>query len=409
MSPFSRPGRMLLARVLVALSAGSSFAAEPQAELPKATVQFDGLTLRLASAGSNKVMTLMEFVPEGQTLDDWTNMAAIHVYGEPRIGPRKRAEAMVAHIMKTHPEVPVESQDSPDSKQVVVSFAMWDSDKQLVEFNVFGFGTGDGGNDVGLQYAVRKKADWRDFLRQDMQPLRDRLVGMFLRDGMNMAPESDLTAVRLELSPADKAICDRIMGNDADALDAVLASPEERAAVVLLVAAAVAFNRQRLEDSGFLLYCGQFRLRFDEKCFPPKEAQGENPVGSIGSYSVQLGMSINAALMDKPAVLSAVLARVGRWKPRVPADYSPGYAFDRRLAEELALAEAKPQQDGLLSRMDGLATLLNDEEYFAAFQVAKRLRVPGEERLPTKDEHEAARKTMARIEAKKGIAWFGGE
>lgn len=407
MSPFSRPGCMLLACSLVAFGVWSAFAEEPQAELPKATVRFDGHTLRLASAGSNKAMTLMEFFPEGQTLDDWTNMAAIHVYSEPRIGPRKRAEAMVAYIMKTHPEVPVESQDSPDAKQVVVSFAVWDAAKRLVEFNVFAFGTSGEGTDVGLQYAVRRNAEWQDFLRQDMQPLRERLVRMILRDGMNMSPESDLTAVRLALSPDDKAICDRILENDADGLDAVLASPDERAAVVLLVAAAVAFNGQRLEDSGFLLYCGQLRLRFDEQCFPPKETEGENPVVSIRGYALQLGESIDPALADEPAVLSAALARVGRWKPRVPAGYSPGYESERRLTEEEALAATQPQQDEFLGRLNGLATLLNDEEYFAAIQVAKRLRVPGEERLPTKEEHAAARKTMARIEAKRGVVWFG--
>ena len=59
-----------------------------------------------------------------------------------------------------------------------------------------------------------------------------------------------------------------------------------------------------------------------------------------------------------------------------------------------------------LSRMGDMATLLNDEEYFSATQVVKNLCVASEDRLPTKDEYEAALKTLVRIENEKGVDLF---
>jgi hypothetical protein len=229
---------------------------------------------------------------------------------------------------------------------------------------------------------------------------------MLLRNGLHIANESDLTLVRLALCPSDKAICDTILKADADGLKAVLQQPEERSTLVLLVAAAIAFNSERLEDSAFLFYAGQLRLRFDEQCFPPKQIDNKNPVHLMRGYAAELGAKINPAVMHEPPVFSKALARVARWRPRTPSGYQPGYAFDQRLTEEAARAAAEPDRVEFLSRMGDLATLLNDEKYFSATQVVKNLCVVSEDRLPTKDEYEAAVKTLVRIEKEKGIDLF---
>ena len=406
MSPCRRCGRTLLSLCLLAVGAIPMRAEEPQAELPKASVHFDGLTMPLASAAADDVMTLMEFVPEGQTLDDWASLAAIHAYKNGSIGPRKRAGALVAQIKQTHPEAPVDSCDSPDSRQTVVSFALWSPGESFVELNVFAFGADGAGNDVGFQYAIRKKSKPDVFLQREFEPLRDRLVKMILRDGLHVTKESDLNSIRLALSPAEKSICDMFLKNGSDGLNAVLQQPDDRSAVVLLVGSAVAFNDQRLEDSAFLFYAGQLRLRFDERCFPPKETGGRNPIDSMREYSLELGAKINPAVMNEPQVFSKALARVARWKPRVPDAYSPGYEFDQRLTEEEARAAAEPNRAEFLHRMGDFATLLNDDEYFSASQVVKTLSVSGEDRLPTKEEYEAAFKTVTRFEKEKGLEGF---
>jgi len=398
-------GPALLTFCLLAAAAAPSHGVEPKNALPKASIFFDGHTMRLADATANEAMTLMEFVPDGQTLDTWTSLAAIYSYHNARIGPRKRADALVAQIRKTHPESPVSSIDSPDARQSVVSFALWSEGEKFVEFSVFAFGTSDD-TDIGLQYSVRTKSSPEAFLQRDIDPLRDRLVKLILREGMQVSHEQDLTTIRLKLSPAEQAICDTILKDEAEGLKAVLDRPEERSSLVLFVASAVAFNAERLEDSAFLFYCGQLRLRFDEQCFPPKRTDDHDPIRLIQGYSLELGAKINPAVMNEPPHFSRVLARVARWRPRVPSEYSPGYEFGRRLTEEDARVAAEPNRVEFLSRMGDFAALLGDEGYFAATQVVKGLRLPREDRLPTKEEYRAAIETMSRIAKEKGFDAF---
>lgn len=401
-------GRTLLFPVLVCLlmTAGTR-AAEPQANLPKASVFFDGQIMRLAYGASNDAGSLMEFIPKGQTLENWTRLAAIHTYHSERLGPRKRADAILAQIARTQPKAPTASFDSPDGRQTVVMFALWSAGEPFVEFTVFAFGTaGDPDTDVGLQYSIKKTCTPEVFLQRDFEPLRDRLGKMMLREGLRIRSESDLTALRLALSPAEQAICDMIVRDDDECVDAVLQTPEERSAVVLLSAAAVAFNRQRLEDSLFLFYAGQLRLRFDEQCFPPVNNETPDPILAVGNYAAVLGVEINRTAGETPNIMADALSRVARWRPRVPTGYSPGYQFDHRLTEEEARKAAEPNRADFLSHMNDFSALLGDEDYFAALQLVRSLRVPGEDRLPTPEEYEAAKTTMARVAKEKGLEEF---
>jgi len=150
MRSFNRCVQALLVLYALSLGASTSRAEESRAALPKASVHFDDQTMRLAYATSNDAMTLMEFIPGGQTLDNWTSLAAVYVYTNAAIGPQKRADELAAQIRKSNPKSPIASRDSPDSRQRVVSFALWSAGEPFVEFNVFAFGTDANGNDVGF-------------------------------------------------------------------------------------------------------------------------------------------------------------------------------------------------------------------------------------------------------------------
>ena len=133
MRSFNRCVHALLVLCVLSPGASTSRAEESRAALPKASVHFDDQIMRLAYATSNDAMTLMEFIPDGQTLDNWTSLAALYVYQNAAIGPQKRAEVFAAHIRKSNPKSPITSQDSPDSSQRVVSFALWSAGEPFVE------------------------------------------------------------------------------------------------------------------------------------------------------------------------------------------------------------------------------------------------------------------------------------
>jgi len=403
MRPSHRRSHSLLFLCLLVAGVDTSHAGDPQANLPKARVDFDGQSMRLAHAASDSTLTLMEFIPDGQTLDNWKSIAAIHTYTQGSIGPRKRADALVAQIKQSHPEAPVASLDSPDLRQSVVSFALWSAGEPFVEFTVFAFGMGNDGTEVGLQYSVRIQSTPEVFIQKEFAPLRDRLVKMILREGLRISDDNAVTTMRLALSPKEQAICDTIVKDPSAGLRAVLQQPEDCSAVVLFVASAIAIDAKRLEDSAFLFYSGQLRLRYDEQCFPPKITDGRNPIDLIRGYSLEVGAKINPAVMNEPEIFSKALDRVTRWRPRASNAYAPGYEFHRRLTEEAAGLAAEASRTEFLSRMGDFATLLSDKDYFSAAQIVNRLRVQGDDRLPTKEEYAAAVETLARIQAQRGI------
>jgi hypothetical protein len=123
-------------------------------------------------------------------------------------------------------------------------------------------------------------------------------------------------------------------------------------------------------------------------------------------YATELGAKINPAVMHEPPLFTKALARVARWRPRTPSGYQPGYEFDQRLTEEQAREAVESNRVEFLSRMGDMATLLNDNDYFSATQVVRNFCVASEDRLPTKEEYEAAMQTVLRIEKEKGFEYF---
>ena len=104
MRSFNRCVHALLVLCVWSLGASTSRAEEWRTAIPKASVHFDDQIMRLAYATSNDTMTLMEFIPDGQTLDYWTSLAALYVYQNAPLGPQKRAEVFAAQIKKSNEE-----------------------------------------------------------------------------------------------------------------------------------------------------------------------------------------------------------------------------------------------------------------------------------------------------------------
>jgi hypothetical protein len=208
--------------------------------------------------------------------------------------------------------------------------------------------------------------------------------------------------------PAEKDLYEKL-AKDPDqvgALETVLKTPDKFSALILYTGAGVAFKEKRLEDSAFLFYAAQLRARFDQKCFPPKETGGDDPFLVYSVLSQELGSVINPAIMAEPKTFAKAIDRVKAWTPKASKEYTPGYEFTHRLPEESALLAAKPNRDEFLGGMGGLAVLLNDAEYFAAFRVSQAYNLTRDDKRPTKEQNEKATETMKRIEKRRGLKGF---
>jgi len=210
-------------------------------------------------------------------------------------------------------------------------------------------------------------------------------------------------------SPAEKSLYDKLAKGDIKALETILGEPEKYSAVILYIGADVALAKERLEDSGFLFYAAQLRARFDKECFSAKGTGAESPFLLFAALSEELGSIINPTLMAEPKTFSKVIDRVGNWNPKAPQEYSPGYEFTERLSEQDAVEAAKKYRTKYLSDMGDLSKLLNDAEYFAAFQVVQAYNLGPDDKGPTDQEKEKAMSTMRRIQKDKGLSGFVDE
>jgi len=218
-----------------------------------------------------------------------------------------------------------------------------------------------------------------------------------------------LSTVGLAQSPAAMDLYGQLLTSSdrVEALETVLKTPDEYSAVILFLGAGVAFGGERLEDSAFLFYAGQLRMRFDQKCFPSKGTGSEDPLLPLLAISQGLGIGINPAIMAEPKAYKRAIDRLKKWTPKAPEEYTPGYEFNERLSETDAHEAAKPNRTEFLSRMDDLATLLNDAEYFAAYRVIRKYNTDRDDKVPAKkEEYEKATETMKRIEKDKSLKGF---
>jgi len=207
-------------------------------------------------------------------------------------------------------------------------------------------------------------------------------------------------------SPVENDLYEKLAKGDVKALETVLKTPDQYSALVLYVGAGVAMKEKKLEDGAFLFYAGQLRARFDQKCFPAKGTGGDSPFLVYAALSQGLGSTINPAVMADPKTFAKVIARVEKWNPKAPKEYTPGYEFKERLSEKDAHEAAKPNREEFLRRMGDLSRLLSDAEYFAAFRIIQAYNLASDDEGPTKEQNEKATETMKRIEKDKGLKGF---
>ncbi len=147
-------------------------------------IQFDGAKLLLAWETDNDGNTIKEFIPSGETLENWTKLAAVREY--PTLNDaRGFAEMMVQRLAADSPDAASKISDGAKPGEVVLDFVMWPKDKSFAEFNVWKFRDGPNGGLVADQFAVREYKDPEGFLK-NLKPVRERLVSAMAKDGLHV-------------------------------------------------------------------------------------------------------------------------------------------------------------------------------------------------------------------------------
>jgi hypothetical protein len=213
------------------------------------------------------------------------------------------------------------------------------------------------------------------------------------------------SALTFAQTPADKELLERLeKGPDkTKALATVLATPDEFSPSILHKGMIVAVHEKRIEDGTFLLYAGLFRADFDTECFPPHGLAGVGPF-IVNSVTAQLLVpTLTRAAMNDPVTFAKIIDRLKKWNPKLAKNYHPGYEFKEQKSEKAALEATKAKRIEIIRMLTDSSTLLNEAEYFAAYQVNQKFKRASEDKRPTKEQNESAINTMKRIENDKGI------
>jgi len=170
--------------VPVVLLALCGLASADQGELTKDTVEFAGKKLFFAFEGNNPGETFREYIPAGQKLDSWTELASIRKYPELHSIP-DFVGSMVRSLKRTNPSAKSAILENEATGEVVLDFVTWPADGSFVEFNVWKFSESDHGGILAVQYAVRNYDDPTGFMKS-LRPLRLRLVDLMATEGIKV-------------------------------------------------------------------------------------------------------------------------------------------------------------------------------------------------------------------------------
>lgn len=102
---------------------------------------------------------------------------------------------------------------------------------------------------------------------------------------------------------------------------------------LVLMASAVAFGKERLEDAVFLFFAGMLRLRIDLAAFPPNE-DDEDRDKMIMSATAIMAPRLVPLLLEHGDLLPKVVTRLERCNLTPPPGYDPGWTSDDKPTSE---------------------------------------------------------------------------
>ena len=182
--------RLLLPIALALPLLATAMLVAADGDRPKDVVSFDGTTLVAVARDQQAGGPVIEFIPAGEDLEAWTRLASVRVH-EQAPGAKELARELVKQVKANYPQSPVAISEDPDTDTAVVDFVIWPEDWKFVEFNIFKYYRLDEGPVVAEQYAIRAYDDTEGFLKNELKPLRARLLPLMAEEGLRLGEEAE--------------------------------------------------------------------------------------------------------------------------------------------------------------------------------------------------------------------------
>jgi hypothetical protein len=118
---------------------------------------------------------LAEFTPEGETVNNWTNLFAYYVFPQSGDNPLSMVEAVGKAVKEANPDANYALYEENSADSAIIDFLTWAPGSDELEFNVFRYMPAEYGPGlIALQYAKRFK--FGDLDVEGLRALRKRAV-----------------------------------------------------------------------------------------------------------------------------------------------------------------------------------------------------------------------------------------
>lgn len=149
-------------------------------------VEFDGHKLVLAFEDKNEALFLKEYIPEGETLEKWTKLAAFFEYPQQN-EPSVISDAIVSRLKEKDASVEkrLHVLHHKQTDDVILDFITFPDDFSFAEFNVFRFSKRPGGGVIAHQFAMRAYGEESTPFVKGLKKVRERLVLLMATKGLH--------------------------------------------------------------------------------------------------------------------------------------------------------------------------------------------------------------------------------
>lgn len=141
-------------------------------ETPPSSVTFNEKKFFLQYSAGNTQQWLNEYLPQGATFNDYTEMFTVRSYDGIKATPEQIATAIVSNLLTHYPNTSYNLVRGVNPAEVEISFGIATAD--VNEFNLFRIVLQENGSPIALQYV------YRALLPNQDDPQRQKIADQFI-------------------------------------------------------------------------------------------------------------------------------------------------------------------------------------------------------------------------------------
>ena len=195
-------------------------------------------------------------------------------------------------------------------------------------------------------------------------------------------------------------------GKRSEVVELVVTNMEQWNALMLLFTVNVAIIEEQFKHAAILYHAGKIRAKIDLDHYKSVGKGGNSPATGLGALISMLSQRINShPAFSMPTAYQVIAASLTKWEPHYTSSYDPGWPYEQPPNFQKVQEDFNEYKDQRIHHFQGLATLLENQEYVDAFAIVKAYNIDvfRDQQAPEKLQ---AEETMKRIETELGIAGF---